>query len=122
MKTYAKGVRSERELMHFLIAKGFSCIRAASSGGWMSPVDVVALKQGRIFAFEIKAWASKPKLEKKKLKKFKEWCEQAGVSMGFLAWYNKNTWKFLSMRDAEENRYEDPNWLTHETLLSVIDI
>ena len=120
MKTYAKGARSERELLHFLNNKGFACIRAPSSGGDMSPVDIIALKKSKPFAFEIKAWATKPKLEKKQLQRFTEWCNRAGA-IGFLAWYNENTWKFLPIKDAENNNYDDENWLTHDNLLSVID-
>jgi Holliday junction resolvase len=120
MKTYAKGARSERELLHFFHSKNFSVIRTASSGGTITPVDVVTLKNGKIFAFEIKAWATKPTLERRKLEHFKEWCNRAGA-IGFLAWYNKNQWKFLPLKDAAAGRYEDENWLTHEHLLSVID-
>lgn len=95
-------------------------MRAAGSGH-STPVDIIAIKRSLIVAFEVKAWAKKPKLEIKKLQKFKEWCEKAGA-MGFLAWYNQNQWKFLPIKDAEENRYEDDYWLTHENLLLVIDL
>ncbi len=121
MKFYAKGVAAERELLHFLNYKGFSTLRAPASGGHISPVDVVALKKGRVLCFEIKSWAKKPKLDKKKLQRFKEWCERAD-GFGFLAWYNKKQWRFLSLQDAENNNYDDENWFDMESLLKALNI
>lgn len=118
MKTYAKGYRAERELLRFLTTRGYSCIRAASSGGFHTPADLVAIKGGRILCFEIKAWARKPKLEKAKLESFSSWCRNA-QGMGFLAWYNKNTWLFLHSRDAEDNNYDDEKWIDLNTFLKV---
>ena len=54
---YNKGASAERELIHSLSDKGFAVLRVAGSG--VSPLpspDVVALKDGRIIAFECKAW------------------------------------------------------------------
>ena len=121
MKTYAKGVRAERELLHFLSFHGFSTLRTASSGSWLSPVDVVALKKGRVLCFEIKSWTKKPKLEKSKLYRFKEWCRQAD-GFGFLAWYNKKQWRFLTLEDAENNNYDDDNWFDMDSFLKAMNI
>ncbi len=121
MKTYAKGARSERELLKFLDYKGFSCVRSASSGGFFSPVDIVATKKGFIIAIECKAWSTKPKLKKEKLREFKKWCERAGAK-GFLAWYNNAKWKFLRIEDAEKNKYEDENWFSLNDFLRLIDL
>jgi len=60
MAHYAKGANAERELIHTLSDKGFAVLRVAGSG--VSPLpspDVVALKAGRIIAFECKAWKGK---------------------------------------------------------------
>ena len=57
MAHYAKGANAERELIHTLSDMGFAVLRVAGSG--VSPLpspDVVALKDGRILAFECKAW------------------------------------------------------------------
>jgi Holliday junction resolvase len=57
MAHYNKGANAERELIHILHDKGFAVLRVAGSG--VSPLpspDVVALKNGRIIAFECKAW------------------------------------------------------------------
>jgi len=57
MAHYNKGANAERELIHTLSDMGFAVLRVAGSG--VSPLpspDVVALKNGRILAFECKAW------------------------------------------------------------------
>jgi Holliday junction resolvase len=118
MKTYAKGYRAERELLRFLSSRGYSCIRAASSGGIHTPADLLAIKDGRILCFEIKSWSKKPVLSKNKLNPFILWCRTA-QAMGFLAWYNQNQWRFLSLKDAEARRYEDENWIDLESFLKV---
>jgi Holliday junction resolvase len=76
----------------------------------MTPADIIAMRNGNILCFEIKNWAKKPKLDSDKITRFKEWCSQAS-GMGFLAWYNNNRWKFLTLKDAEMNNYEDDNWI-----------
>ena len=112
----AKGAMFERELLQFLHAKSFSVIRAPSSGGYYYPVDIVAIKQGKILAFECKNYKVKPKPEKKQITSFLEWCKRAGA-IGFLAWRTPNNeWKFLRMEDAEKNKYDDENWFEMPTL------
>ena len=68
IKTYLKGSRAERELLRILSSRGYSCVRSASSGGFHSPVDIIAMKHGKILSFEIKSWSRKPKVDKKKIK------------------------------------------------------
>jgi len=119
MKTYAKGARFERDLMNFLHFKGFACLRCASSGGWYTPADVIAIKDGLILAIECKAHNKKPKLAKDKVVKFREWCGRA-KAWGFLVWkVPGNVWKFLRLEDAEKNNYDDENWLELEQILRV---
>ena len=121
MNFYRKGARFERELIHFLNYKGFSVSRTASSGGYLYPVDIVALKKGLILAFECKAHKNKPRLERKKLARFRQWCERAGA-IGFVAWRApQNRWLFLSTEDAEKSRYGDENWIAMENFLKAID-
>ena len=57
MAHYNKGANAERELIKTLFDWGFAVLRVAGSG--VSPLpspDVVALKSGKILAFECKAW------------------------------------------------------------------
>jgi Holliday junction resolvase len=118
MKIYAKGFRAEREMLRFLSSRGYSCIRAASSGGAHTPADLVAIKDGRILCFEIKSWSKKPVLSNSKLAPLISWCNNARA-MGFLAWYNQNQWRFLPLKDAEARRYEDENWIDLESFFRV---
>ena len=120
MKTYAKGSRSERELLHFLNSRGFAVSRVPSSGGFLSPLDVVAIKKGLILAFEIKAWNKKPKIGRKQLVGLREWCDKAGA-VGLIAWRTTGKWLFLRLEDAEQNRYEDENWMEMNMLLNALD-
>ena len=118
IKTYRKGYRAERELLRFLSSRGYSVVRQASSGGFHSPVDLVAMKIGKILTFEIKAWSTKPKLAKKQLNAFKSWTDNAGA-MGFIAWYNHNTWLFLPLHEAAKDHYEDDRWISHEDFFRI---
>ena len=120
MKTYAKGARAESELLHFLNSKNFAVIRAPSSGGDLSPVDVVAIKRGLIIAIECKNHAKKPKLPKDRAARLKEWSDKAGA-ITFLGWRTKNKWLFLQLKDVLENRYEDENWFEMENFLTALD-
>lgn len=121
MNFYNKGATFERELIHFLNYKGFSVSRTASSGGYLYPIDIIALKKGLILAFECKSHKTKPRLERKKLDKFRQWCDKAGA-MGFLAWKApQNKWRFLTLNDAENSNYADDNWMEMENLLKAID-
>jgi len=121
--TAAKGARCEREILHFLNNKGFSVMRAPSSGGWLSPVDVVAMKCGRIIAMECKNHKKKPRLDQKQVQKFREWCDKAGAT-GMLVWQMPGTgsgseWKFLRLEDVEANQYQDENWFDLDTFMKV---
>ena len=118
MRTYSKGFRAERDLLRILSARGYSCIRAASSGGFLTPVDVVAIKSGKTLCFEIKSWARMPRLDKRQLSRFSDWCRNAQAH-GFLAWYNRNEWRFLPLRDILAGRYDDENWIDLESFLRV---
>jgi Holliday junction resolvase len=114
--TAAKGARLEREILHFLNNNGYAAMRAPSSGNWVTPVDVVAIKNGRVIALECKNYKTKPRLDKDSMKRFREWCTRAGAT-GFLLWQihgvgGDDAWKFLTLDDAEANRYEDSNWFT----------
>ena len=120
MKTYSKGVRGDRELMHFLNYKGFAVSRAPSSGGFLTPVDIIAIRKGVVLGLEIKTWEKKPRIDKKQLAGLRGWCDKAGA-MGFIAWRSAgNKWLFLRLEDAEANKYEDENWMQMENFLNAL--
>ena len=126
IKTYSKGSRAERELAHFLNNKGFATLRVPSSGGFLSPLDVVAIKRGQVLAFEIKSHVKKPKLSKDQMQRFLEWCDKANA-LGFVAWRRTTSdteellsasqrWLFLPIENAKSNNYEDNKWIERDTL------
>jgi Holliday junction resolvase len=127
IKTYSKGSRAERDLAHFLNNKGFATLRVPSSGGFLSPLDVVAIKGGQVIAFEVKSHAKKPKLKKDQLERFSEWCGKAGA-MGFVVWRRTSSendepmsasqrWLFLPIENARNNDYSDESWVERDVLL-----
>ena len=122
MKTYAKGSRAELELLHYLHYKGFAVLRAPSSGNWLYPLDLIAIKRGQVIAFEIKHKKEKPRINKKQLEKMREWCNRASA-IGFIGWRTSGEkWKFLRLEDAENNKYEDANWIDIEHLINILNI
>ena len=117
MKTYAKGARFERELMHYLRYKNFAVARQASSGGTVTPVDILALRKGLILAIECKNHTEKPRLPAERIARFTEWCTLAGA-IGLLAWKKPGgDWVFLRMEDAEQGLYGDEYWFVLDQLL-----
>jgi len=100
VKKYKKGARAERDLAKLLKNRSFSVIRAAGSGGSISVPDLIAIKKGRILAFECKAWKTVPRLKEREYKNFLDWCKGAGA-IGFLAWKNKQ-WLFLNIKDLKK--------------------
>jgi len=126
LKTYSKGSRAELELAHFLNHKGFATLRVPSSGGFLSPLDVVAIRRGQVLAFEIKSHAKKPRLNKDQLERFSAWCEKANA-IGFVAWRRTTSedtkplsasqrWLFLPIENARKNDYSDEQWVERDVL------
>ncbi len=121
IKRYVKGARAERELAKFLQKHGFSTVRAAGSGSGISTPDLVAIKKGRILAFEIKSWSTKPRLKKEEFQEFKRWCEVAGA-MGFFAWRRKNNdWFFLNIKDYENGDIKEDG-ISLEDFMFVVNV
>lgn len=87
MPHYNKGANAERELIKILFNKGFAVLRVAGSG--VSPLpspDVVALKKGRILAFECKAWQGDYlAIPVTTMKEEVNWARIAGAEF-FVAW------------------------------------
>ncbi len=97
MTRYAKGADAERELIHDLFQRGFSVVRVAGSGKSSLPApDLLALYQGRVWAFECKAWgASSISIPVPKMQELLGWCTRAGAEP-VIAWkYPRQGWFFL---------------------------
>ena len=97
MAHYNKGANAERELIHILFDNGFAVLRVAGSG--VSPLpspDVVALKNGKILAFECKAWkASSLAIPLADMDDEINWAKTAGAEF-FIAWkIPREGWLFV---------------------------
>lgn len=104
MLRYAKGARSERELISLFYDKGFSVIRAAGSGVNALSPDILVFRKGIQYAFECKAWESSSLgIEKEKFKALKEWERNTGITT-FIAWrIGRVGWRFIYLDELEEN-------------------
>jgi Holliday junction resolvase len=79
-RLYRRGYRYELELSSRLYALGYATLRAPASGKGGKP-DVVAVRKGRVLAFEVKV-RSKPKdiyIPKIEVDRLKTWAERAGA-------------------------------------------
>jgi len=103
-----KGIRAERELAQILWDRGFACIRGPASGARLRKrfcPDLVALKNGTIFIFEIKYRKGDRTiyLEKDKISKLKDFAKRAG-GYALIAIRTKadKKWRFIRVEDLEE--------------------
>ena len=104
MLRYAKGARSERELISLFCERGFSVIRAAGSGVSSLCPDILVFRKGTQYAFECKAWDSGSLgIEKEKFKVLKEWEGNTGITT-LIAWrICRVGWRFMYLDELEEN-------------------
>ena len=97
MAQYGKGANAERELIHMLFDAGFSVVRIAGSGKTPLPSpDIVALKKGKIWAVECKAWKAKNlAISVEQIQELFDWCERAGA-IPLVGWrVPRKGWFFL---------------------------
>jgi Holliday junction resolvase len=101
--TYAKGARTERELISMFSGKGFSVIRAAGSGVNSLSPDLLVFKGGAQYAFECKAWESESLgIERGKFLGLLEWERNTGITI-MIAWrVNRVGWRFMHLAELEE--------------------
>lgn len=92
---YKKGAKAERELADLLWRKGYAVVRSAGSGNSYSP-DVIAIKEGKVIAFECKAWKKDVVvISNYQMEKMLEWRKRSGAEL-FLAWkYPYRGWFFI---------------------------
>lgn len=101
MPRYNKGANAERELIKILDKEGFAVLRVAGSG--VNPIpcpDVVALKKGRIIAFECKAKKGEYlSIAHAQLEEEIDWSEKAGAEF-IVAWkVPRKGWLFFKAED-----------------------
>ena len=130
-----KGFYYERSLARKLWAKGFAVVRGPGSGGGAKEIvqpDLVAIRNGRIFVFEIKVRWKRTViyLDRVKVERLKEFAKRAG-GMAFIAVkiVDRTDWKFISVETLEETRGgnfrvdldSSPNVLSLENIVGMSD-
>lgn len=104
VKRYAKGYRSERELIYRLSELGFMVVRTPRSGriSLASP-DVIAIRSGKIIVIECKSRASAFSVPQDQIDGLYEWEEKAGAS-AYVGWkISRFGWRFLKLGDVVAN-------------------
>jgi Holliday junction resolvase len=104
---YTKGARGERELLNEFYMRKYSVMRSAGSGVNSISPDIIALKGGKGFAFECKAWDNTSlSIEPDKYEVLREWEKNTGLDT-FIAWrMNGKGWFFIRLSElklAEKN-------------------
>ncbi len=97
MTRYNKGANAERELIKELHKAGFAVTRVAGSGVNPLPCpDVIALKAGRIIAFECKAWKGNYlAITHENMDEESDWAEIAGGEF-YIGWkVPREGWLFV---------------------------
>lgn len=130
-----KGFYYERSLARKLWAKGFAVVRGPGSGGGAKEIvqpDLVAIRNGRIFVFEIKVRWKRTViyLDRVKVERLKEFAKRAG-GMAFIAVkiVDRTDWKFIPVETLEETRGgnfrvdldSSPNVLSLENIVGMSD-
>ncbi|MEM4554986.1 MAG: Holliday junction resolvase Hjc [Candidatus Anstonellaceae archaeon] len=103
MRTYTKGARAERELVHFFSESGFEVIRAAGSGVNSLSPDLLVFRGPKQYAIECKAWDKDYlSFEKCKVEQMKRWEEKTGITY-LIGWrQNREGWLFFPFHLLEE--------------------
>ncbi|MFP3214934.1 MAG: Holliday junction resolvase Hjc [Candidatus Micrarchaeota archaeon] len=106
MNRYVKGARGERELLAKFAELGYSVMRSAGSGVNSISPDIIAIKSGKGFAFECKAWETSVAIEQEKYNVLKNWENNTGLKT-FIAWrMNGKGWFFIpidKLRQTEKS-------------------
>ena len=91
MNTSKKGNKGETELAKWFKLHGFCVIPAKGSGSVTNSPDVLAFRQGRQYAFEIKVVnASNLHLSIFQVENLKKWEEITGIT-AFIVWRRRGT-------------------------------
>lgn len=103
IRRYAKGARSERELLNILDQKGYSVIRSAGSGVNAISPDIIAIKKGRCVSVECKAWErTSLALDAEQYEKLVWWRDNTAFPT-FVGWRMNGTgWYFIDLAEFEK--------------------
>jgi Holliday junction resolvase len=104
MKSYAKGYRGERELLHELYRRGWAVMRAPRSGRIGIPCpDLIAIRKNRIIIIECKSRASAFTVEEDQLDQLRDWQTRTGAEAWLGCKLSRRGWKFLTFLDVSAN-------------------
>lgn len=100
-----KGNRTERELLHLFWSAGYGVSRVAGSGSTPLPSpDLIAGKEGKLFAIECKAGKGTRYLSKKEINELEEFSSRIGAEALVAARFNNAPWIFLKISDLGVSR------------------
>jgi len=118
IQRYSKGARGERELLNALYEKGYSVVRAAGSGVNAVSPDIVAVKAGKGFVFECKAWdRGSLSIDHEKFESLRQWRDNALMDT-YMAWrMNGQGWYFIKLE--EMTRTAKNYTVTRKTALGI---
>lgn len=107
MTHYNKGANAERELLQTLYNAGMAVCRAAGSGKGKDMIptpDAIALTNGKIYAFECKAWkADNLSISHTQMNDLEKWCSLAGAEL-VIAWkIPRQGWRFMKKEHFHMN-------------------
>ena len=105
VRSYSKGYRGERELVHTLSKMGYMTIRAPRSGriGLDSP-DVIAAKDGRLIVIECKSRMNAFTIQPEQLAELESWITKARATAYIGCKIHRKGWKFLKYDDVVANK------------------
>jgi len=100
IQRYSKGARGERELLNTLYGMGYSVVRAAGSGVNSISPDILAVKAGKGFVFECKAWdRGSLSIDHEKFESLRHWRDNALMDT-YMAWrMSGDGWYFIKLEE-----------------------
>jgi len=117
-KNYEKGVKLERELVKKFSEKGWIAFRIAGSGRLNALPDVLAMKDGKIYAFQCKSTKNEKIYLNEEYEKFKHFYEISKAECFFAVKFEKKKTRFYKFSDVKNYiSLLDTVYLTYKDLL-----
>ncbi len=101
-----KGISYERRLVDLLWKRGFACIRGGASGAGSRRrfvPDVVAMKSGVIFVFEVKVRSDEDVIyiDVERIEKLMDFAKRAGGRAFIAVKYGGSEWRFVPVEKLQ---------------------
>ncbi len=116
-----KGVSYERRLADLLWRRGFACIRGGASGAGSRRrfvPDVVAMKSGAIFVFEVKVRSDEEVIyiDVERIEKLMDFAKRAGGKAFIAVKYSGSEWRFVPIEKLQPSSTGSSYRLDPETV------